>query len=125
MLNALDRNLLAAVQPSILGQFRLDSSQYGQLVAAFSIVYGCSAPVMGWLLDRFGLTKIAVIAVALWSLASVMTGYAGSFEALLLWRCVLGFAESVAIPASNKAYAILLPPRERSIGTAVNQIGLT
>ena len=125
MLNALDRNLLAAVQPSILRQFRLDSSQYGELVAVFSIVYGCSAPVMGWLLDRFGLTMVAVLAVALWSLASVMTGYAGSFEALLFWRGVLGFAESVAIPASNKAYAFLLPPRERSMGTAVNQIGLT
>jgi len=125
MLNALDRNLLAAVQPSILGQFGLNGSQYGQLVAVFSIVYGCSAPVMGWLLDRFGLTMVAVLAVALWSLASVMTGYAGSFEALLFWRAVLGFAESVAIPASNKAYAFLLPSRERSMGTAVNQIGLT
>ena len=125
MLNALDRNLLAAVQPSVRGQFGLDNAQYGDLVAAFSIAYGLSAPVMGWLLDRFGLTRVSVVAVGLWSLASVMTGYAGSFTALLLWRAVLGLAESAAIPASNKAYAFLLPPRERSIGTAVNQIGLT
>ena len=125
MLNALDRNLLAAVQPSVRGQFGLDNAQYGDLVAAFSIAYGLSAPLMGWMLDRFGLTVVSTIAVALWSLASVMTGYAGSFTSLLVWRAVLGLAESAAIPASNKAYAFLLPPRERSIGTAVNQIGLT
>ena len=125
MLNALDRNLLAAVQPSVRGQFGLDNAQYGDLVAAFSIAYGLSAPVMGWMLDRFGLTAVATVAVALWSLASVMTGYADSFTSLLIWRAVLGIAESVAIPASNKAYAFLLAPRERSIGSAVNQIGLT
>jgi ACS family hexuronate transporter-like MFS transporter len=125
MLMSLDRSLLAAVQPSLLGQFGLDSANYGELVAAFSITYGLSAPVMGWMLDRFGLTLVATIAVALWSLASVMTGYAGTFTELLVWRAVLGFAESAAIPASNKAYAFLLPPRERSFGTAVNQIGLT
>ncbi|HEY3741528.1 MAG TPA: MFS transporter [Bryobacteraceae bacterium] len=125
MLNALDRNLLAAVQPSVRGQFGIDNAQYGELVASFSIIYGLSAPVMGWMLDRFGLTLVATLAIGLWSLASIMTGYAGSFETLLIWRGVLGFAESAAIPASNKAYAFLLPPRERSIGTAVNQFGLT
>ena len=125
MLNSLDRNLLAAVQPSVRAQFRLDNAQYGDLVAAFSITYGLSAPIMGWLLDRYGLTLVSTIAVGLWSLASVMTGYAGSFTSLLVWRALLGVAESVAIPASNKAYAFLLPPRERSMGTAVNQIGLT
>ena len=62
------------------------------------------------------------MAVALWSLASVMTGYAGSFTSLLVWRAVLGLAESAAIPASNKAYAFLLPPRERQIGSAVQSI---
>ena len=125
MLNSLDRNLLAAVQPSVRGQFGLDNAQYGDLVAAFSIAYGLSAPLMGWMLDRFGLTLVSTAAVAVWSLASVMTGYAGSFTSLLVWRAMLGLAESAAIPASNKAYAFLLPPRERSIGTAVNQIGLT
>ena len=125
MLNSLDRNLLAAVQPSVRMQFGLGNAEYGELVAAFSIVYGFSAPVMGWLLDRYGLTLVSTVAVALWSLASVMTGYAGSFTALLIWRGLLGFAESAAIPASGKAYAMLLPPRERTMGTAVNQIGLT
>ena len=124
MLNSLDRNLLAAVQPSILTEFSLKNEQYGTLIAAFSIAYGLSAPVMGWLLDRFGLTRVSVTAVALWSLASLMTGYAGSFTALLAWRVVLGFAESAAIPASSKAYAFLLPPHERSIGPAFNQVGL-
>src|SRR5258708_6889193 len=124
MLNALDRNLLAAVQPSLRSQFAMTNAQYGDLVAAFSIVYGFSAPLMGWLLDRFGLTLVATLAVGLWSFASVMTGFAGSFAELLGWRALLGFAESAALPASGKAYARFLRPEERSLGTATNQLGL-
>jgi MFS transporter, ACS family, hexuronate transporter len=124
MINSLDRNLLAAVQPSLLAHFKLGNAQYGELVAVFSIVYGFSAPLMGWAMDRFGLTPVATTAVAVWSFASLMTGTAGSFTELLAWRALLGFAESAAIPASNKAFAMLLAPRERSIGTATNQLGL-
>jgi MFS transporter, ACS family, hexuronate transporter len=124
MINALDRNLLANVQPSLRSDFHLDNAQYGELVAAFSIVYGLSAPLMGWALDRFGLTPVSTVAVGLWSFASLMTGSAGSFMALLGWRALLGFAESAALPASGKAYALLLKPRERSLGTAANQLGL-
>lgn len=125
MLNALDRNLLAALQPSVRSQFGLDSRSYGELVASFSLVYGVSAPLLGWLLDRFGLTLVSTLAVGLWSLASVMTGFSSSFGELLFWRGVLGFAESAAIPASGKAFALFLEPRQRSVGTAINQIGLT
>jgi len=124
MLNALDRNLLAAVQPSLRQQFDLSNAQYGDVVAAFSLVYGCSAPLMGFLLDRYGLTRVATCAVGLWSFASVMTGMARSFPALLGWRALLGFAESAALPSSGKAYAQLLYPEERSLGTATNQLGL-
>jgi ACS family hexuronate transporter-like MFS transporter len=124
VLNALDRSLLAAVQPSLRRQFQINNAQYGDLVAAFSLVYGCSAPLMGFLLDRYGLTLVATSAVGLWSFASLMTGWAGSFPALLAWRAVLGFAESAGLPASGKAYAQLLRSEERSLGTATNQFGL-
>ena len=48
-----------------------------------------------------------------------------SFATLLWARAALGVAESAGIPASGKAVAVYLPPKERSIGTALNQIGLS
>jgi len=80
----------AVVQPSVRQQFHLTNAQYGELIAAFSITYGLSAPLMGWLLDRFGLTRVATVAVGLWSLASMATGWAASFSELLVCRAVLG-----------------------------------
>ena len=121
----MDRNLLAAVWPALQTQLHLSNSQYGTLVAGFSIAYGGCAPISGLLVDRFGFTRIAVIAVALWSLCGIATAFAPNFHTLLLCRVLLGCAESASLPAVAKAYVIYLSPPERTMGTAATQIALT
>jgi ACS family hexuronate transporter-like MFS transporter len=124
-ITAIDRNLLAAVWPALQSQLSLTNTQYGVLVAGFSISYGLFAPLMGFLLDRFGLTRVAVMAVGLWSLFGIATAFAYSFKALLLCRVLLGVAEAAALPSAGKAYATYLSPSERSFGTAGSQVALT
>ncbi|MDE1178202.1 MAG: MFS transporter [Edaphobacter sp.] len=122
---ALDRNLLAAVWPILQTQLHLTNGQYGIIVAGFSIAYGICAPLSGLLVDRLGFTKVAVIALALWSVFGIATAFASSFHALLLCRILLGCAESASLPAVAKAYVTYLRPAERSMGTAATQIALT
>ncbi|WP_158791677.1 MFS transporter [Granulicella sp. L60] len=122
---ALDRNLLAAVWPILQTQLHLTTGQYGITVAGFSIAYGLCAPLSGLLVDRFGFTRVAVIALALWSICGIATAFASSFHALLLCRILLGCAESASLPAVAKAYVTYLSPPERSMGTAATQIALT
>jgi len=124
-LNYLDRQVLAALAPTIRAEFGLTNADYGMLLSAFSIVYAFSSPLAGLFIDRVGLNRGATLSVALWSVAGIGTGMAGSFTALLLLRAALGVTESGAIPASGKAIALYLPPRERAFGTAVNQVGLS
>lgn len=124
-LTALDRNLLAAVWPAVQIQLKSNNAQYGILVAGFSLSYGLCAPLMGYLLDRFGVNRVAITAIAVWSLSGIATAFASSFSALLLCRIVLGCAESAALPSAGKTYATYLSPSERSLGTAATQIGLT
>jgi len=124
-LNYLDRQVLAALAPTIRAEFGLTNADYGTLLAAFSLVYAFSSPLAGLFIDRVGLNRGASIMVVLWSLAGIGTGMAGSFTVLLLMRAALGVTESGAIPASGKANALYLPPRERAFGTAANQVGLS
>jgi MFS transporter, ACS family, hexuronate transporter len=122
---AVDRNLLAAVWPILQTQLHLTNGQYGTIVAGFSIAYGVCAPVSGLLVDRFGFTRVAVIALAAWSIVGIATAFAPSFHALLVCRILLGCAESASLPAVAKAYVTYLSPPERSMGTAATQIALT
>jgi len=124
-LNYLDRQLLAALAPTIRGEFQLSNEQYGLVISSFSLVYAAIAPAAGWFIDRVGLNLGAGIAVALWSMAGSATAWTQSFTGLLACRTVLGAAEAAGIPATGKANATYLQPRELALGTAFNQVGIT
>jgi ACS family hexuronate transporter-like MFS transporter len=124
-LNYLDRQLLAALAPTLRGEFELSNQQYGLLVSAFAVVYALVAPAAGWFIDRVGLNLGAATAVALWSLAGTATAWTRSFAGLLACRTALGAAEAAGIPAAGKATATFLEPREFALGAAFSQVGIT
>jgi ACS family hexuronate transporter-like MFS transporter len=124
-LNYLDRQLLAALAPTLKSVFQLSNAQYGEIVSVFSIVYAVMAPVAGWLIDGLGLTLIITFSMAAWSLAGIATGLTRTFSGLLGCRTVLGVAEAAGIPCSGKVNGLYLAPRELALGTAFNQVGIT
>ena len=124
-LNYLDRQLLAALAPEIRSEFQLSNAQYGLLLSAFSLTYALSAPLAGLFIDRVGLNPGISVSVATWSLAGIGTALVSSFRGLALVRAALGLAEAGGIPASGKANALYLPPKERALGAAMNQVGLS
>jgi ACS family hexuronate transporter-like MFS transporter len=124
-LNYLDRQLLSAAAPLIKQEFQLNNEQFGWLLLAFSITYGLSAIFVGWWMDRVGLNKGIMVAVAAWSAVGVATGFAGTFTLLLLCRAALGLAEAGSIPGFGKANATYLRSSEFALGTGLNQLGLS
>jgi ACS family hexuronate transporter-like MFS transporter len=124
-LNYLDRQLLAAVAPTLRQEFGLSNADYGAIVAAFSLTYTVVAPVAGWFIDRVGLRMGILAALGCWSLAGIATGFVGSYRALLGCRMALGAAEAAGIPAASKSVGVFLQPREFALGIAVNSIGIS
>jgi ACS family hexuronate transporter-like MFS transporter len=123
-LNYLDRQLLAAVAPTVKLEFSLTDRDYGFLLFAFSVAYALLAPFAGLFIDRAGLNLGASIAVACWSLAGLATGLVTSFQGLLVCRAALGGAEAAGIPGTGKANGMYLRPDEFALGGALNQVGL-
>lgn len=124
-LNYLDRMVLSALMPTLRRELKLGGEDIGLLVAAFSIVYGLASPAMGLVIDRVGLRIGAAAMVAMWSAAGMATGLASTFAGLLVCRAALGFAEAGGIPSTAKGYALYLPAKERALGAAAGQAGLT
>ena len=124
-LSFVDRQVLAALAPFLKDHFHLTNEGYGLVVSAFSLAYALCAPASGILIDRIGLTAGAALVVGLWSVAGVATGLVGGLGGLLACRALLGAAESGGIPATAKGFALYLEPRERAMGTALNQAGIT
>ncbi len=124
-LNYLDRQLLAAVAPFVRRDYGLSNTQYGELLSAFALVYAATAPFVGALVDRLGLLRSSVAAVCSWSVASLFTGFTGSFGGLLLARVGLGIGEAAALPCSSKAAVTYLAPSEWGLASAIGSIGVT
>src|SRR5271165_5254791 len=124
-LNYLDRSLLGALAPVLKLEYHFSDQDYGYLVAVFSLTYALASPLLGTLMDRIGLTAVVSVAVGVWSLAGIATGFVRSFGELLWCRVALGMGEAGGIPGTGKAYGTYLLPKERALGAGVGQLAIS
>jgi ACS family hexuronate transporter-like MFS transporter len=125
VLNFVDRLLLASSAPAIRGELHLSNFDYGRVVSVFSIAYAFMAPIAGLVVDRLGLTLGAVLAVGLWSIAGIGTGFVSNVGELMLCRAILGMAEAASLPFLSKANATFLPTSEWGLAGAAGAVALT
>jgi MFS family permease len=95
LFNYIDRQVLAAVEPEIRATFFSSGdanamTKTGLLGTAFLVTYMITAPVLGFLADRFSRWIIVGSAVILWSLASGGSGLAATFAILFATRIFVG-----------------------------------
>jgi len=113
----LDRYILASIIPAIKTQFLQGdpdaNGKAGLLTTAFMVSYMLTAPIFGWLADRYSRWVIIGTSVALWSLASGATGLAATFGALLATRVFLGVGEAGYGPAAPTIISDFYPVERR------------
>ncbi len=124
-INYLDRQTLAHLATEVQREFTLSDAQYGLILTAFSLAYAASAPFAGLLIDRIGLNRGISLAVGVWSLAGMATGFTQGLGGLIACRATLGMSEAGGIPGAGKAIHQYLKPAERALGNAINQMGVS
>ena len=118
LLDYLDRNLIAALGPLVQADLDLSYRSFGFLTTAFFLVYLCTSPVFGYLGDRWGRIRLMAGGAVLWSLATSLTFWVGSYPALLLARGAVGVGEA-SFGTLAPAYLADLHPltrRTRTLG---------
>jgi MFS family permease len=104
-INYIDRGNLATAAPLIQDELGLSASQLGFLLSAFYYGYVACMPAAGWLAERYGVYKVFATGLAIWSIATLATGFAQGFLGLLILRVLLGVGESVTFPCASKVLA--------------------
>ena len=112
-LNYLDRYVLSAVLESIRQELSFDDGQGGRLGFVFMIVYTIAAPIGGILGDRWNRNRMVAVSVGLWSLATIGSGMAESYEGLLSMRALIGVGEAGYATVAPAIIADLFKPSER------------
>lgn len=98
LLNYLDRYVVSGIVPDLkAAPLGLSDSQIGLLTTAFMLVYMITAPVFGALGDRGSRTKPIAIGVFLWSIATIVSGFASNYAHLLGARAIVGVGEAAYV----------------------------
>ncbi|WP_369216584.1 MFS transporter [Streptomyces flavofungini] len=108
-----DRLVINLVLPEIGDEFDLSHSQQGLVVSVFFVAYAACQIPGGVLADRLGGRRMALWALAAWTVFTVLTGLAWSFGALLVMRVLFGLAQGVFPPAATKTLVERSQPQER------------
>lgn len=100
----LDRNAISIAGIEITRELGFSESDFGWILAAFTISYGLLEIPTGMWGDRVGEKKILARVVLWWSLFTALTGVAAGFASLFVIRFMFGAGEAGAYP--NTAIAI-------------------
>ncbi len=118
LFNYIDRYVLAAVEPNIRATFFSPDdpnamARTGLLAPAFLLTYMFSAPILGFLADRFSRWLVVGVCVILWSFATAASGFAATFAALFITRIFVGIGEGGYGPAAPTILADYFPIEKR------------
>ena len=109
LLDYLDRYIIAAVQSLVRRDFEISDARFGLFGTLFFLVYLATAPIFGYLGDRFPRRGILALGAILWSAATVGSALASSYLWLLLARGVVGIGEASFGTISPAFLADLFP----------------
>ena len=115
ILSFIDRQILALLIDPIKASLHIDDFQISLLIGpAFALFYGTLGWPLGWAVDRLRRMRFAGSGVALWSMMTVLGGFAASFPILLISRVGVGVGEAILVPAANSIIADSFPPERRT-----------
>lgn len=122
-INYLDRQVLSLLKPTLEQTFGWTESSYAQIVLAFTLTYGLSTLLAGYLIDRIGTRLGFALSIVVWSVATVAHGFARSTVGFAIARAFLGLGEAGNFPASIKTVAEWFSARERALAVGLFNAG--
>lgn len=124
--NFIDRILISVVGVPIINEFGLSQFQFGILSGiGFALFYTLLGIPIASFSERFNRVWIIGVCVILWSLATVLCGFAVGFVTLLLARMLVGIGEAGCTPPANSLISDYYVPSARPTALGIYAMGIT
>jgi MFS transporter, Spinster family, sphingosine-1-phosphate transporter len=126
LLNYLDRQMLAAMKSSMMGDIPDISTKanWGLVLGSFKWVYAILSPVGGYLADRLSRRHVICLSLFVWSAVTLATGQVTTFNELLVARSIMGISEAFYIPAALALITDYHFGQTRSRAVGFHQMGI-
>ncbi len=114
LFNYLDRYVLVAVLTPLSKELSLSDGSAGWLVSAFMFGYFCTAPIFGYLGDRYPRKWLIAFGIFFWSLGTILSGTCHTYWTLIGCRLLVGLGEASYATLAPAWLADLFPSARRN-----------
>lgn len=109
----LNETIMNVALPSLMNEFGVSSSAIQWLATAFLLTMSVVIPTTGFLLNRFSIRTVFLIAIGLFSAGTLLAGLAPGFEVLLVARVIQASGTAVMMPLLITTILDLVPSHRR------------
>jgi MFS family permease len=126
LLNYLDRQMLATMKSSMVGDIPSIANQadWGLVLGCFKWTYAVLSPLGGYIADRVSRRHVICGSLCVWSLVTWWTGHVTTFNEMMAARALMGVSEAFYSPAALALIAEFHPSLTRSRAVGVHQTGI-
>ncbi|HSI26148.1 MAG TPA: DHA2 family efflux MFS transporter permease subunit [Aeromicrobium sp.] len=121
-MSVLDTSIINVAVPTIQSTFGAATDEVAWIVTAYALTLGVIVPLSAWLADRFGSSRVYIVALLLFGAASALCGLAWNLESLIAFRIIQAIPGGILPPLSMAMLYRIVPPHQ--IGRAMGMYGL-
>lgn len=123
VINYMDRSNISIAAFALSEELGLSTVQMGLIFSAFAWTYATLQIPGGVLVDIVRPRILYTVILSLWSVATLLQGFANSFASLLGFRMSIGLFETPSYPANNRIITSWFPEQERAAAIGVYTSG--
>src|SRR5690625_4708934 len=126
LLNYLDRQMLATMQPAMAIDIKdlQSATKFGMLMGVFLWIYGFMSPVAGIIADKVNRKWLIVGSLFVWSGVTYGMGYATTYHQLYVLRAIMGVSEALYLPTGLALITDFHREKTRSLAIGIHMTGL-
>src|SRR4051812_30462360 len=115
----LDNTIVNVALVPMSNAFKTDLSTIQWVVTGYFLAQAAVIPISGYFSNRFGIKRLFILCLALFTLGSLLCGLSQNETMLITFRVVQGLGGGALFPLSQAIAFGAFPPNERAAASAI------
>ena len=120
LMQALDTTIANVALPNMQGSLSATQDQISWVLTSYIVAAAIATPATGWLASVMGRRRLLLIAIAGFTVASVLCGIAGSIGQMVAFRLLQGLFGAALVPLSQSTLLDVYPREKHGSAMAIS-----
>ena len=124
VMQTLDSTIANVALPHMAGGLSASQSQITWVLTSYIVAAAIATPVTGWLTGRYGRSRVFLVSIAGFTIASLLCGAAANLAAIVAARLLQGAFGAALVPLSQSVMLDINPPERHARAMATWGMGV-